>query len=188
MTLSSSSVDKDRSEYSSVDCYMTTTYTVTIRVFDAGKECNKLLGSMLGPLGSYFQDTVTVCFNVALDRMGPLVREAVVDQLRKKEIRESEIAIRFDDVMRVLGEKFKTTGRVIAYNTLVEVCEEYSFPVDFTQSDPLDEKFVFLKDRVLVDRLTPRHAQSKIREMQYQTPTYRSVFDSFSINSQRVQT
>jgi len=143
---------------------------------------------MIGPLASYFQDTVTVCFNIALDQMGPLAREAVVEQLGKRGIRESEIAIRLDDVLRVLVEKFGTTGRTIAYNALVEVCEEYSFPVDFTQNDPLGAKFVFLKDRVLVDRLTPRHAQSRIREVQYQVPTYSSIFDSFSINSQRIQT
>ncbi len=143
---------------------------------------------MLGPLGSYFQDTVTVCFNVALDQMGPLVREAVVDQLRKKGVRESEIGTCFDNAVRVLAEKFGTTGRIVAYNALVEVCGEYSFPVDFTQSDPLGEKFVFLKDRVLVDRLTPRHAQSRMRDMLYQAPTYSSIFDSFSINSRRIQT
>ena len=143
---------------------------------------------MLGPLGGYFQDTVTVCFGVALDQMGPIVREAVVDQLGKRGIRENEIAIRFEDAMNILSEKFGTTGRMIAYNTLVEVCEEYSFPVDFTHRDSLNEKFVFLKDRVLIDRLTPRHNQRRMRETQHLAPIYSSIFDSFSVNSQRVRT
>src|SRR5437870_12854545 len=98
---------------------------------------------MIGPLASYFQDTVTVCFNVALDQMGPLAREAVVEQLGKRGIRESEIAIRLDDVLRVLVEKFGTTGRTIAYNALVEVCEEYSFPVDSHKKIPLAQNSSF---------------------------------------------
>ncbi len=48
---------------------------------------------MQGPLGSYFQNTVAICFNVALDMMGPIVREAVVDQLGKRGIQEKEIGL-----------------------------------------------------------------------------------------------
>ncbi len=142
---------------------------------------------MQGPLGSYFQNTVAICFSVSLDMMGPIVREAIVDELGKRGIQEKEIGLRFEDVLGILSEKFGSTGRMIVYNTLAQVCQEYSFPVNFTHGDPLNEKFVFLKERVLVDRLTPRHTQTRMREAPHLAHTYRSVLDLFSIDSQRAR-
>jgi hypothetical protein len=142
---------------------------------------------MQGPLGSYFQNTVGICFSGALDMMGPIVRESVVDQLEKRGIQEKEIGPRFEEALGILFEKFGSTGRMIVYNTLAQVCEEYSFPVDFTHGDPLDEKFVFLKDRVLVDRLTPRHTQIRMREAPRLALSYSSIFDLFTIDSERVR-
>jgi hypothetical protein len=153
----------------------------------ADEPANQSRVNMQGPLGSYFQNTVAICFDVALDMMGPIVREAVVDQLGKRGILEKEIGLRFEDALGILFEKFGSTGRMIVYNTLAQVCEEYSFPVGFTHADPLDEKFVFLKDRVLVDRLTPRHTQSRMREAPHLALSYRSIFDLFSTDSQRVR-
>ncbi len=141
---------------------------------------------MQGPLGSYFQNTITNCFSNALDMMGPLVREAVVDHLVKRGIQESQAGVHFHETLDFL-EKFGTTGKMILYNTLIQVCEEYSFPVDFTSTGPLREKFDFLKERVIVDRLTPRHALARTRDA-HLSHAYHSIFDLFSIDSSRVRT
>jgi len=141
---------------------------------------------MQGPLGSYFQNTVTTCFSNALDMMGPIVREAVFDQLEREAIQARQIGAQFENALGILLGGFGSTGRTIVYNTLAQVCEEYSFPVDFTNTGPLREKFVFLKERVIVDRLTPRHALASTREAHpYQA--YHSVFDLFSVDSRRVR-
>ena len=140
---------------------------------------------MNGPLGTYFHDTVALCFNMAVDQLGPIAREAIVEQFGKRGIQPREIGSRFDEAARILVEK-GTIGRMVVYKTLVEVCQEYSFPVDFTQGDSLGEKFVFLKERVLVDRMTPRHLRSEIREGHYMAPRYVSIFDSFAISPQRI--
>jgi len=142
---------------------------------------------MHGPLGNYFQNTVKLCFDVALHQMGPIVRDAVIDGLEEVGIRESEIGPRFEEVARVLIGTFGATARTLVYRTLALVCEDYSFPADFTFKDPLVEKFIFLQDRVLTDRLTPRHIQRALPDDQYLLPAYVSVIDLFSADPHRVR-
>src|SRR5262252_110312 len=86
---------------------------------------------MHGPLGNYFQNTVKLCFNLALHQMGPIVGEAIMDGLGDIGIRENEIGPRFEEVAKVLIGTFGASGRAIVHKTLAEVCEEYSLPVDF---------------------------------------------------------
>ncbi len=98
----------------------------------------------------------------------------------------SEFGPRFEEVARVLIGTFGATARTIVYRTLALVCEEYSFPVDFTFKDPLVEKF-FLQDRVLADRLTPRNIRRALPDDQYRLPAYVSVIDLFSTEPHRVR-
>ncbi len=140
-----------------------------------------------GPLGNYFQNTVKLCFDVALHQMGPIVREAVIDGLEEIGIRESEIGPRFEEVAKVLLGTFGATARTMVYRTLALVCEEYSFPVDFTFKDPLVEKFIFLQNRVLANRLAPRNIRRELPDDQYPLPAYVSVIDLFSTDPHRVR-
>jgi hypothetical protein len=142
---------------------------------------------MRGPLGNYFQNTVKLCFDLALHQMGPIVREAVIVGLEEIGIRESEFGPRFEEVARVLIGTFGATARTLVYRTLALVCEEYSLSVDFTFKDPLVEKFMFLQNRVLVDRLTPRNIRRALPDDQYLLPTYVSVIDMFSADAHRVR-
>jgi hypothetical protein len=142
---------------------------------------------MRGPLRNYFQDTVRLCFNVALYEMGPIAREAIFDQLEKRGIREHEVGARFDEAAGILLESFGKVARIIIYKTLAEVCEEYSFPVDFTFEDSLVEKFVFFKDRVLADHLSPRRVHRALPENLYLAPTYTSTFDAFEMDPRKLR-
>jgi len=140
---------------------------------------------MRGPLGNYFQDTVGHCFNVAVDQLGPIVHDAIVDLLGKIGIHGKEIGPRFDEVSKVLIGTLGAMGRVIVYKTLVEVCDEYSFNIDFTPKDSLSEKFAFFESRVLSDRLTPRRARRAMIDDESPTSQNGSVFERFSIESHR---
>ncbi len=111
-----------------------------------------------------FHDTVSLCFNSALDGMGATVRDVICDHLKKRGIPEAEISTRFDDVVKILTEAFGTSARIIVYKTMVELCKEYSIRADFTYQDSLRDRFILLKDRVIADHLVPKHAQRGLPE------------------------
>ncbi|TMI26288.1 hypothetical protein E6H24_03255 [Candidatus Bathyarchaeota archaeon] len=91
--------------------------------------------------------------------MGP-IRDWVYDFLEKKGISREDIPTRFEDVVKILLERLGTSARVIAYRTMVELYKEFSLSADFDYDDSLPEKFVFLKERVLADRLHPTRTPS----------------------------
>ena len=62
--------------------------------------------------------------------------------------------------MKILLERLGTSARVIAYRTMVELYKEFSLSADFDYDDSLPEKFVFLRERVLADRLHPTRTPS----------------------------
>ncbi len=126
---------------------------------------------MRAPLVTFFHDTVSLCFNSALEGMGVTVRDVICDHLEKKGIPEAEISTRFDDVVRVLTETFGTSARIIVYKTMVELYKEYSIRADFTYQDSLRDRFILLKDRVIADHLVPKHAQRGLPEDGFLTPT-----------------
>jgi hypothetical protein len=129
---------------------------------------------MRAPLETYFHDTVSYCFNSALEGMGKTVRDVIVSHLGQKGIPREEISTRFDDVVKVLTDTFGTSARIIIYKTMVELCKEYSFSADFTYQDSLRDKFILLRDRVLADHLMPRHSQKGVTDDQFLAPTYYS--------------
>ena len=127
---------------------------------------------MRAPLETFFHDTVSYCFNTALEGMGPTVREVIVDHLGKKGIPKSELSTRFDDVVKVLTDTFGTSARIIIYRTMVELHKEYSLPTNFTYQDSLRDRFILLRDRVLADHLMPRHSQKGLPDDQFLPPVY----------------
>jgi len=108
---------------------------------------------------SGFQLSVSYWFDQVLQGMGP-IRDWVYDFLQKKGISREDIPTRFEDVVKILLERLGTSARVIAYRTMVELYKEFSLSADFDYDDSLPEKFVFLKERVLADRLHPTRTPS----------------------------
>ncbi len=106
-----------------------------------------------------FHETLTYCFDSALEGMGSTVREVVYDFLEKKGITRPDISNRFDDVVKVLTETFGSHARIIIYKTLVELHKEYSMRTDFTYQDSLRDQLSLLKDRVVADHLYPKRSQ-----------------------------
>ncbi len=121
---------------------------------------------------TFFHDTVSLCFNSALEGMGSTVRDVIVDHLEKRGIPEVEISTRFDDVVKVLTETFGTSARIIIYKTMVELYREYSLRSSFTYQDSLRDQFILLKDRVVADHLMPKHAQKGLPEDEIPTPAF----------------
>ncbi len=108
-----------------------------------------------------FYETLNACFKSSLDGMGPTVRDVIYDHLEKKGILRADIASRFDDVVQVLTNTFGGSARIIIYKALVELYKEYSLSPDFTYQDSLRDHLNLLKDRVVVDHLTPRLFQKE---------------------------
>src|SRR5437870_12840219 len=111
-------------------------------------------------LMSGFQLAVNYWFDLVLQGMGGSIRDWIYDFLEKKGISREDIPTRFEDVVKILLERLGTSARVIAYRTMVELYKEFSLSADFDYDDSLPEKFVFLKERVLADRLHPTRTHS----------------------------
>jgi hypothetical protein len=111
-------------------------------------------------LVSGFQLSVSYWFDLVLQGMGTPIRDWVYDFLEKKGITREDIPGRFDDVVKILLERLGTSARVIAYRTMIELYKEFSLSADFDYDDSLSDKFVFLKERVLMDRLHPTRTPS----------------------------
>jgi hypothetical protein len=52
-------------------------------------------------------------------------------------------------------ERLGTSARVIAYRTIVELYKEFALPPNFDYDDSLPDRFVYLRERVVTDRLHP---------------------------------
>jgi hypothetical protein len=109
---------------------------------------------------SGFQLSVSYWFDNILQGMGEPIRSWVYDFLEKKGISREDIPSRFEDVVKILLERLGTSARVIAYRTMVELYKEFSLSSNFDYDDSLTERFVFLKERVLADRLHPTRTPS----------------------------
>ena len=102
-----------------------------------------------------FQLAVDYWFDRVLQGMGGPIRDWIYDFLSKKGIGREDIASRFEDVVKTLMERLGTSARVIAYRTVVELYKEFSLPPNFEYDDSLPDRFAYLKERVVADRLHP---------------------------------
>ena len=127
---------------------------------------------MRAPLETFFDDTVSYCFNMALEGMGETVRDVIVAHLGHRGIPRVEISTRFDDVVKVLTDSFGNSARIIIYKTMIELYKEYSLPAEFTYQDSLRDRFILLRDRVLADHIMPRHSQKGMPDDQFLAPSY----------------
>jgi hypothetical protein len=105
-----------------------------------------------------FQSTMRTCFDLVLKTMlGQKVGEGVYDLLEREGIQRSDISARFDDVVSVLNRAFGTSARVLVHKIAVGLYTEYSAWPRFTFYDSLTDQILLLRDKVISDRLTPRH-------------------------------
>ncbi len=118
-----------------------------------------------------FHETLTYCFNCALEGMGTTVRDVVYDFLEKKGVARAEISNMFDDVVKILTETFGASARIIIYKTVVEMHKEYSQRTDFTYQDSLKDRLNMLRDRVAVDHLFPKRSQRMDTFLEKPAPT-----------------
>lgn len=103
-----------------------------------------------------FQVAVDYWFDQVLQGMGTPIRDWTYDFLDKKGIKRKDIPSRFEDVVKTLLERLGTSARVIAYRTVVELYKEFGLTPNFEYDDSLPDRFVYLRDRVVTDRLRPR--------------------------------
>ena len=102
-----------------------------------------------------FQLAVDYWFDRVLQGMGQPIRDWIYDYLGKKGIHRKEIPTRFEEVVKTLLERLGTSARVIAYRTIVELYKEFALPPNFEYDDSLPDRFVYLRERVVSDRLRP---------------------------------
>src|SRR2546427_6844682 len=106
-------------------------------------------------LDAWVQLAVDYWFDRVLQGMGGPIRDWIYDFLSKKGISREDIPGRFEDVVKTLMERLGTSARVIAYRTVVELYKEFALPPNFDYDDSLPDRFVYLKERVVSDRLHP---------------------------------
>ena len=139
---------------SQLECWKRYAYPVVLEDVSSSR-CVPMRTNLI----SGFQLSVSYWFDHVLQGMGP-IRDWVYDFLEKKGISREDIPTRFEDVVKILLERLGTSARVIAYRTMVELYKEFSLSADFDYDDSLPEKFVFLRERVLADRLHPTRTPS----------------------------
>ena len=103
-----------------------------------------------------FQLAVDYWFDRVLQGMGQPIRDWTYDFLDKKGIHRKDIPTRFEDVVKTLLERLGNSARVIAYRTIVELYKEFALTPNFEYDDSLPDRFVYLRERVVSDRLRPR--------------------------------
>ena len=102
-----------------------------------------------------FQLAVDYWFDRVLQGMGQPIRDWIYDYLGKKGIDRKDIPSRFEEVVKTLLERLGTSARVIAYRTIVELYKEFALPPNFEYDDSLPDRFIYLRERVVSDRLRP---------------------------------
>jgi len=126
-------------------------YSLVLSCFSHGQ--GPTLRSTLAPS---FSVAVDYWFDRVLQGMGQPIRDWTYDFLDKKGIPRSDIPGRFEDVVKLLLERLGTSARVIAYRTIVELYKEFAMTPNFEYDDSLPDRFTYLKERVVADKLRPR--------------------------------
>jgi len=97
------------------------------------------------------------CFEEVIGHMGPGVKGTINYLLERNNIDRSDISTRFKDFEEVLVKVFGVGGETIMVATLGKLCEEYSLSLDLSYASSHGERLEQLKERIMVDRLLPKH-------------------------------
>jgi hypothetical protein len=100
--------------------------------------------------------------------MGPGVKGTINYLLERSKIDKSDISTRFKDFEDVLVKVFGVGGETIMAATLRKLCEEYSLRLDLSYASSHAERLEQLKERIMVDRLVPKHYQKRIETRDFE--------------------
>ena len=95
----------------------------------------------------------------------------VISFLARRGIPESEISQRFEEVEKALVQLFGAGGKIMLVDALTSLCEEYSLHLDLLYGNTLSNRLDQLKDRILVDKLTPKHYRKTIDTISFEDKT-----------------
>ncbi len=107
-------------------------------------------------------ETIALCFGEVLQNAGPGVKQVVDRFLSKAGISESDISIKFGEVEKIVTGMFGAGGRIMIVSTLSKVCDEYSLRLDIAYGTSLHNRLEQLMERILVERLLPKHYRRTI--------------------------
>jgi len=107
-------------------------------------------------------ETIAQCFGEVLQNAGPGVKQVVDRFLSKAGISESDISIKFGEVEKIVAGMFGAGGRIMIVSTLSKVCDEYSLRLDISYGTSLYNRLEQLMERILVERLLPKHYRRAI--------------------------
>ena len=100
--------------------------------------------------------------------MGPGVKGTVNYLLERSHIEKSDIATRFKVFEEVLVKVFGVGGETIMAATLRQLCEEYSLRPDLSHASTHAERLEQIKERIVVDRLVPKHYRKRIETRDFE--------------------
>src|SRR5713101_880988 len=112
-----------------------------------------------------------MCFSEVIRNSGPGVQSVVHRLLSKKGILESDISQRLGDVEGSLVELFGVGGKMMVVQTLSKLCEEYSLNLDLWYGSSLSNRLDQLKDRILVEKLVPKHYRKTVDTTSFEDKT-----------------
>jgi len=109
-----------------------------------------------------------MCFDQAVQVLGLGVKDTIHYYLEKRHIRKHEISARFEDVENALTYLFGQGAKSIMVLTLSRLCEEYSLPLELEYASSSSERLRQLIDRILVDKLLPKHYRKRLDSDAYE--------------------
>jgi len=112
-----------------------------------------------------------MCFSEIIRDAGPGVQQLVHRMLSKNGIQDSDISQRLDDIEKLLVEMFGVGGKMMIVATLSKLCEEYSLDLDLVYGNSLLIRLNQLKDRIIVDKLTPKHYRKIVDTTSFEDKT-----------------
>jgi hypothetical protein len=96
------------------------------------------------------------------------VKQVVGHFLSRSGVSESDISTRFGDVEKVVTQLFGAGGRVMIVSTLSKLCDEYSLRLDASYATSLQDRLEQLKERILVERLLPKHYRKALETTRFE--------------------
>jgi hypothetical protein len=112
--------------------------------------------------------TIALCFTEALRRAGPGVEKVAHHFLVMKGISDLEFSARFDEVEKTLQDLFGVGGKLMIVATLTNLCKEYSSNLDLAYGSSLHNRLNQLLERIIVDRLSPKHSRREIETASFE--------------------
>ncbi|HZD13263.1 MAG TPA: hypothetical protein VE177_07080 [Candidatus Binatus sp.] len=115
---------------------------------------------MLTYLVTAFYDALGYCFDKVVQQINPGLSDAIYEHLQKNGIGRTEVSTRFDVVMTLLTKWLGTGARIIGFQTMRELYDEYSATASFQVDSSVPELLNVLRERVLALHMAPKHMRA----------------------------